>query len=1009
LWTEDPTRPLTAAHAGNEPVPHPFSGDVRGVIQTLSIYGPEGEEDDIALLLPSSAAGPSPSPFLWLDVDELPPAPDRLRPWSVVAAMFAGSQITDALAVLSDTVPPHTVIADDLACLIEVWRFAEDLVARGQVMPSLRRDFEAWEARWVPRAVQPADAARRRLLIEQLPPVLRSSGMVRVGDRPWEEALVPDRAEVVDAVLRAVVDPAVRHRLKERRELPPRTARKLTAWEAFRAALEGPDAELDPRATDVAALQPIVAQWAPVAAEQDGGGLRAAFRVTAPPDDDPSEGWRLEVVLQAVDDPTLIVDAATIWRAGKSALVVEGRVIQRPQERLLADLGRAARRVPQVAALLKMTRPSVTKLTTEEAWSFLRQGAIPLAQLGLGVLAPPWWNKPRGRLARRMKVRPKDGKSAIGLQGLVQYEWRVAIGDAELTEAELRDLAARRAPLVQMRGQWIELRQEDIDAALAFYNKRAAAGTTDGNTAMRIALGLEGGDDGLPISGVDGEGWMKDLFTAAVQAGFASQVAPAGFRATLRGYQERGLGWLAWHDRVGLGACLADDMGLGKTVQMLALLVAERQEKKRPAATLLVCPTSVVGNWQREAERFAPGLKVVMHHGAGRRSGAALAALPKQADLVLTSYGTLVRDREELSALTWGRVVLDEAQNVKNADTAQAKAVRTLRTDRRVALTGTPVENRLSELWALMDFLNPGLLGSAGRFRERYALPIERDRDADAASRLKMVTGPFILRRLKTDKTIIQDLPEKIEIEVPCTLTREQAALYRSVVDDLLEQLKHTSTGIQTRGVVLSSMMKLKQICDHPALLLADRSALPGRSGKLERLEEILEEVLAQGEKALVFTQFTEMGHPLKAHLQERFGREVLFLHGGTTRAARDAMVARFEEKKGPPIFVLSLRAGGTGLNLVAANHVVHFDRWWNPAVEDQASDRAFRIGQDKRVQVRKLLCLGTVEEKISKMIADKRALAGSVVDAGEAWLADLSATAIRDLVRLETSAIEED
>jgi non-specific serine/threonine protein kinase len=494
-------------------------------------------------------------------------------------------------------------------------------------------------------------------------------------------------------------------------------------------------------------------------------------------------------------------------------------------------------------------------------------------------------------------------------------------------------------------------------------------------------------------------------------------------------------------------------MGLGKTIQLLALMVHEREsspgtklaapaaptappKRGRPSkadlaareaaksaaiaapakvvavkrrATLLICPTSLVGNWQREAARFAPSLKVVIHHGPQRRAD--IADQVNSADLVITTYGTVARDYHAMSSVTWGRVVLDEAQNIKNSDTQQTKAVRGLSADRRVALTGTPIENRLSELWSLFEFLNPGLLGSADRFQKRFTLPIERDGDVDRAQLLRNITGPFLLRRLKTDKSILAELPEKIEVEVPCQLTREQGALYQAVVDDLLGKLNDGTedSDAQKKGHVLAAMTRLKQVCDHPALLLGDRSAMAGRSGKLNRIEELLEEVLAAGEKALLFTQFAELGHQLKTHLQERFQREVLFLHGGTSRQARDTMVARFSEDSGPPIFLLSLRAGGTGLNLVAANHVIHVDRWWNPAVEDQASDRAFRIGQTKNVQVRKMVCMGTLEEKIAAMLADKRKLAASVVGTGESWLADLSLKAIRDLVALNARDAIED
>ena len=481
----------------------------------------------------------------------------------------------------------------------------------------------------------------------------------------------------------------------------------------------------------------------------------------------------------------------------------------------------------------------------------------------------------------------------------------------------------------------------------------------------------------------------------------AELAPPDGFVGQMRPYQVRGYSWLAFLRKWGLGACLADDMGLGKTIQAIALLLRER-EGDSIGPTLVICPTSVVGNWKREVQRFAPELRVMIHHGGGRASGEELVAAAAEHDLVISTYGLARRDVDDLAQVRWSDVILDEAQNIKNPQAKQTQAVRRLPAANRIALTGTPVENRLSELWSIMHFLNPGFLGSQAGFRRDFALPIERYQDRDAAERLKRLVGPFILRRVKTDPSIIQDLPDKLEMKVYCNLTAEQATLYEAVVKDSLERIQSAEEGIERRGVVLGALTRLKQVCNHPAQFLGDGSALPGRSGKLDRLGEMLEEALSVGDRALIFTQFAEMGHLLRAHLQSLFGVEVLFLHGGTPQEQRDRMVARFQqERDGTPIFLLSLKAGGTGLNLTAANHVFHYDRWWNPAVEDQATDRAFRIGQTRDVQVHKFLCAGTLEERIDELIESKKALAASVVGAGEAWLTELGTDELRDLMRL--------
>jgi SNF2 family DNA or RNA helicase len=533
--------------------------------------------------------------------------------------------------------------------------------------------------------------------------------------------------------------------------------------------------------------------------------------------------------------------------------------------------------------------------------------------------------------------------------------------------------------------------------------------------AQALAAGLNGPDDEVPLVGVDADGWLGDLLSGQADRRLAPMTTPAGFSGQLRPYQERGLSWLSFLGGLGLGGILADDMGLGKTIQLLSLLADQAGAGTvrsyggvGSAPTLLVCPMSLVGNWQREAARFTPDLRVHVHHGADRLDADGLSAALADVDLVITSYGVVTRDRDALSQLTWARVVCDEAQNIKNHATRQARAVRALPAAARIALTGTPVENRLSDLWSIMEFTNPGLLGTAAKFREKYALPIERHGSPDAAQALKRVTQPFVLRRLKTDKTIISDLPDKQEMKIWCNLTPEQASLYAATVTDMLSRIAEAADDIGRRGLVLATMARLKQVCNHPAHLLGDGSRLAGRSGKLARLEEICDEIMADGDKALCFTQYAEFGRMLQPHLAARLGCPVLFLHGGTTKKQRDAMVATFAELDEPALFLLSLKAGGTGLNLTAASHVIHVDRWWNPAVEDQATDRAFRIGQHKNVQVRKFVCVGTLEERIDAMIEEKKALAQSIVGTGESWLTELSTDDLRAVLTLSPDAVSE-
>ena len=718
-------------------------------------------------------------------------------------------------------------------------------------------------------------------------------------------------------------------------------------------------------------------------------------------------GWRLEFLLQSMADPSLLVPAEQTWDEDGSLR----RWLDRPQELLLAELGRAVRIYPELAPALRTARPSEISLDTEGAYRFLSTAVPRLDEAGFGVLLPSWWDRRRKLGLAVSASTPVDGvvggTSRFSRDQLVDFRWELAVGDDTLTEDEIAALAETKAPLIRLRGQWVAVDPDQLRRGLEFLAKNPTGQATTAEILALAASHPDGTDTPLEVTAVRADGWLGDLLSGAAAQSLLPLAPPPEFTAMLRPYQQRGLSWLAFLSSLGLGSCLADDMGLGKTVQLLALESAQRHDEPGAAPTLLLCPMSLVGNWQREAAKFAPTLRVYAHHGTARLRGDALREHLADTDVVVTTYATASRDIDELAGFRWNRVVLDEAQAVKNSLSRGAKAVRRLKAGHRVALTGTPVENRLAELWSIMDFLNPGLLGSSEVFRTRYAIPVEKYGQTEPAERLRRITRPYVLRRLKSDPTIIDDLPEKIEIKQYCQLTTEQASLYQSIVDEMMERIENTE-GIERRGNVLAAMAKLKQVCNHPAQLLHDRSPVGARSGKVIRLEEILEEVLAEGDRVLCFTQFTEFAEMLVPHLAARFGQDVLYLHGGTPKKRRDEMVVRFQSGEGPPIFLLSLKAGGTGLNLTAANHVVHLDRWWNPAVENQATDRAFRIGQKRKVQVRKFICTGTLEEKIDDMIEEKKALADLVVGDGEGWLTELSTGDLRNLFTLSEGAVGE-
>ncbi|MGF1497504.1 MAG: SNF2-related protein, partial [Elainellaceae cyanobacterium] len=580
-------------------------------------------------------------------------------------------------------------------------------------------------------------------------------------------------------------------------------------------------------------------------------------------------------------------------------------------------------------------------------------------------------------------------------------------------------LVAQDTPLVEINGEWVELRSQDIKAAQNFFASRKDQLSLSLEDALRISTGDTQVIEKLPVVNFEATGALQNLIETLTTGNQTVDniPVPESFRGELRPYQLRGVSWLKFLVQWGLGACLADDMGLGKTIQLIALLLHLKETEALDKPTLLVCPTSVVGNWEREARRFAPDLRVRVHHGEGRSQGKAFAKEAAQTDLVITSYGLAQRDEKTLKGVEWQGVVLDEAQNIKNPDAKQSKAVRELESDFRIALTGTPVENRLSELWSIIDFLNPGYLGPRNFFQRRFAVPIERYGDTDSLQALRSLVQPFILRRLKTDRSIIQDLPLKQEMTIFCGLSEAQAEIYQQMVDESLAAIE-SSEGIQRRGMILALLTRLKQVCNHPVLVdsgngkspkgqLATSPVFKALSGKLQRLEEMLDELLAEGDRALIFTQFAEWGKQMKTYLETQFGREVLFLYGSTSKNQREAMVDRFQnDPQGPRIFILSLKAGGVGLNLTRANHVFHFDRWWNPAVENQATDRAFRIGQTRNVQVHKFVCSGTLEERIHELIESKKALSDQVVGTGENWLTDFDSDQLRNLLLLDRTAV---
>ncbi|MBC7543816.1 MAG: DEAD/DEAH box helicase [Candidatus Sericytochromatia bacterium] len=896
---------------------------------------------------------------------------------------FRCRDLLDLLRLLP-TIPPAGVsYGDSLAWLRPFFALALDMIAKGQLIATFLPSVSPGEpdrSVWMPILEAPDVITRLQALAATAP------GVITAG--------VPDDATMpaADRLLAACVDDLARHFLDDADWPGPSWQRPPGAAASWLASLGSLEATLRLTSPQRRTLQSALAAWL---SPLSGTVAHDLVLVLQEP---PGDGdWQLTYWLQSGRDASLLLPAAAVWHDGEDWVAELGLQAARPG--LLSQLGTAASVYAPVRRSLQDLAPAGCGLSLPEVVDLLWRAMPLLQEQGITVRVPDWCRRPtRPRVA--VCLAPQES-AGMGLSAIASFALEAALGDCKVDLAEIRALAAAKQSLVQVGGRWMAVDPGDLDRLATFMAQRGAAGTLTPVEVVRLQ------DDLTELDGeIEAAGWVGDVLSGRLIERLEPVPVPDGLQTTLRPYQQRGLDWLGFCAKLGIGACLADDMGLGKTVQVLALLLAARQAGET-GPTLLVAPMSVVGNWQRETARFAPDLQVHVHHGSQRAQGDGLAKAAGTADLVITTYGLVVRDAASLQSVRWRRLVLDEAQYVKNPEAQQTRILATIEAGQRIALTGTPVENRLDELWSIMRLLNPGLLGSRQGFQTRFAKPIENGGDAAALAHLKRLTGPFVLRRLKSDPTVIRDLPEKQEIKTYCNLTPEQASLYQAIVDDLLGGLEALAP-MARRGAILAAMTRLKQLCNHPALYLGDGSALAGRSGKLQVLEDAPTDILGAGDRALIFTQFAEMGHLLQPYLQQTFGVSLPFLHGGTTRARRDGMVTAFQAGDGPPVMLLSLKAGGTGLNLTAANHVIHYDRWWDPAVETQATDRAYRIGQVRMVQVRPLICVGTLEEKIDQMLERKRDLADRVVGTGESWLTEMSTDQLREVLVLSRDAMME-
>ncbi|WP_439378323.1 DEAD/DEAH box helicase [Amycolatopsis lexingtonensis] len=927
-------------------------------------------------------------------------------------AKFARTKVDAELVPLERALPRLLAVGEEASPAVAAWSAAVNagvnLVARGRLRPAVS---PAGAAAWRIGPLDAADEELLRGLAGALPPeayALPLTGLKRI------------RLHSPDSLVRALWDATAD--LLVRSPAAPVGAGD-PAFAAREPALLGPDG----------------AAWLAELEAREPRGVQVLLRVEGL-DDDTFAGV---LAVRSMAEPSLVVEAATLWDAPDAVL---NRLGDQVETQLLLGLRRGARAWAPLGKVLAEPAPSSLVLSDEEVVDLLTDGARELGGAGIEVL----WSK--GLFAGEVKAKASATQAPASVAGpefalrsLLEFRWQLSLGGEQLTEAEVAALAEAKRPLVRLRGQWVR-----VDPQL-LARVRGRTRKLDAGEALAAALTGE----------LELDGERVEFAAPPVLGGLASRIrdrvgaevpAPPGLQATLRPYQQAGLSWLATMTELGLGACLADDMGLGKTIQLIALhlhrralarsaaqpsagpalaggttpppgtrltpLEAEpRSAESQPAVddvqpavgslvfadgespatggpTLVLCPTSLLGNWEREFARFAPEIPVRRFHGGSRH----LDDLAPD-EVVLATYGVLRRDRETLSEVDWGLVAADEAQHVKNPLSATAKELRKVPARAKVALTGTPVENRLTELWSIVDWTTPGLLGPLDRFRRTVAKPIERDRDKEVTERLAATVRPFLLRRRKTDPDIAPELPPKTETDRFVPLTAEQTTLYEAVVRENLAEIRE-SQGIKRRGQVLQLLTELKQICNHPAQFLKEpHGALTGRSGKLAAFEELLDVILDEGESVLVFSQYVQLCRLLERRLKDR-GLPTEVLSGDSSPAKRQDMVDRFQAGE-IPVFLLSLKAGGVGLNLTRATHVIHYDRWWNPAVEDQATDRAYRIGQDRPVQVHRLIAEGTLEERIAEVLEKKRGLAESIVGAGEDWITELSDDALADLVRL--------
>ncbi|HWQ65358.1 MAG TPA: DEAD/DEAH box helicase [Methanospirillum sp.] len=896
--------------------------------------------------------------------------------------------------------PEGYIAGDSFRYTVVLMESALTLVQTGKFKPQVDKTFTGYHVTWIP-ALSPEDTAWLSDFSSRMPPVCQYS-IPRLAKEPF----FPKPESRVHTALLEMMQVIIHRAFSDysfEAEPDPLGFEPDQNSINFMTELTGTGLVVNDTAFEKVFAQGMQ-NWLTYSSSGTFSEFKFCIIVKEPPEGE-TEPWDISLHIKSVADPSLIIPAETIWNLpdNHGGFLPPAAYLR---YQLLAGIGNAAASSSVLREHLTGKTPTGGRLTLLQAADFLGSDLQRIQRRGVIVLLPAWWTDQSYKPRIELHAQKRDyvhRSSMLGIDEILSFDYRIAIGDDSYSPDEFWEAVKLKAPFVRIGGRWIPCNQDAITRALNHFQNRSGRSTDTACDLLRLSLG-EMNDPEVSISIHAKDEWVADILTfLKTDTNQVSCIVPDTFHGTLRPYQEEGFSFLYQCTRRGFGACLADDMGLGKTPQTLAWLLYLKEREPGLTPALLICPMSVVGNWEREINRFAPSLKAWVHHGTDRCKGEELIKMVNSYDLVLTTYHLAARDVDHLKKVSWSALILDEAQNIKNPSTNQSKAIKTFPGERRVALTGTPVENRLLELWSIMDFLNPGYLGSQHAFSSRYTRTIEQDKDQAFMRELRSLIRPFILRRMKTDKNVIADLPEKMEARIYCSLTPEQATLYQAVVNEMAQNIDAVE-GIARKGIILASITRLKQICNHPGVIAKDSEMNPSRSGKIQRLLEMLEEVVAEGDSALIFSQYATFAEELAEMMKEKVEAPVLLLTGSVPRKKREQLIEQFQAADTPSIFVISLKAGGTGLNLTRATHVFHVDRWWNPAVEDQATDRTYRIGQNRNVQVHLMIAAGTLEERIDLMNQEKRSLAQEVLAHGDEHLTNLSTKDLLEIVSLRDS-----